>query len=326
MSRWIDITPYAGGKKWGRGKPDYWSIYTGDKFKCSTVVSLFGGMDAIAGTMLERGFTDKVIVAEADASVRAVWECWANPDLWEDFYEAIDYWKDQFNINPVNSEKLVKDLIERAIAGEKLPTAMVAATQIAYRRMAFMALSRTSASGKLNVKLDLDGKLKTFQRWSWKFPPIEHGQIEVVDDFSKIFDLNVDWADTMAIVDPPYYYPIDPVGDAGIMKKRKLKTTMSPAYIGHEPHNADLTLHKLCLEPVAQLVDLGCRRIVVSNYDSQPLQAGLNQIGMHQKQSIGLLDWGNKSVKPVTKRVEAIWEFGELLDAPATEQLTLFAA
>ena len=82
------------------------------------------------------------------------------------------------------------------------------------------------------------------------------------------------------------------------MKKRKLKNTMTPAYVGHEPHNASLTLDEMCLKPLQKMLKAGCRRIVLSNYDSAELQAGIDDLkkyGRVKKTLTGWLDTGRCS-------------------------------
>jgi hypothetical protein len=84
---------------------------------------------------------------------------------------------------------------------------------------------------------------------------------------------------------------------------------MAPAYIDHLPHDEKVTLQGLCVEPLKK--SLPCKRVVLSNYDDYKLQAAIAGLKIPYTKTItGVLDHGNNAIDAVTKRDEAVWEFG----------------
>lgn len=226
----------------------------------------------------------------------------------------------------------LEELLNKALKGENLDPCLIAACSQIYRYSNFGAIVRTSPKSKnLNVSWEAGRIHQQLRRWKYRIPPVPRGaKVLVLRDCLEACEAFEDWAlsnrhsKAIALLDPPYWVPMPKPDDPELQeafKKRKSKTTMTPAYEGHEPH-AEWT-KELTLAPLRKLFPVpNLTRLCITNYWSPELDDAIRAIAPnHRSRLLKKLNNVNKTRASTTENIEALWEIGSVHQ----EQLDIFS-
>lgn len=290
-------------------------IWDGSNF--DAVIEPFAGGAAFSQAMLKRGVRS-VFLADADPWVRAVYECWIDPNTHDAVYQSIRQLQLNFSDDPALGEQICKGVLD---FHHQYSLPEVVAASLVLRHITFAGVVRVGAGKLLNVSL-VEERLPTLLRWKFRFPPIQPGaSISIADHWSKAVENLERWASdnptkrAIALVDPPYYVPPMPQ----VHRQRKQSSAITPVYPGHKPHDPETLA--MCVDAVRRLAAIPqVKFMAVTNYYSDELHQELLKIDPTITLTMGSkLDGLNCKRASTTQFVEATWTIG----VRQTEQLRL---
>lgn len=299
------------------------------------IVSPFLGADALIQKLMPYGIIDHIFAADADYSVRAIWQAWFKPEIWREVYKHCDQMKaalvkaSEYSRDELKVEfDLIKDQWFELGEGStpfknRDNLAQKAAVSLVLRSCASAGgVIRTGkTSGRLNISPDASyfrpkkGKsCCDFASWKYRFPTmpkrapqfnLKNDWKQALEDFSKS-GLN----DAICVLDPPYFGPND------------------ASYPGHKPKDkATLGMAMDSLDYAGHLMTQGrIRRLIVCNYDhnliDESVKAWARRIDLPlQKTIVGRLDGLNQKANTGNALIEANW----IIEDPVIKQGNLFS-
>jgi len=293
------IPRYPGGKRKLLSQ-----IYDGGRYD-SIVEPFIGGG---AATLRLLPIVGNAYLSDADPTVWSIWHCWNHPELHLAVYENLKTLKNEAIADIASAWISLKAEFEAANTSNP---ARLAAVSLTIRKLTFGGVVREGANGHLNVKW-VQCQVDTLPRWRYRFPPFPpNAHISLSQSWEAALDAFEKSSSeaAIALIDPPYWVPYTPG------TKRKGRGGMTPAYIGHKPHD-EATL-AMCVNCVQRLAVNPCvKRVVVANYLSARLDAALFDIAAAANLPIvrtvlGRLDGLNMSRAVSTENLDTLWTIGQ---------------
>ena len=250
------------------GKSDEKKYRVGDGQQYDLALVPFGGSLRWTVKALQRGIVKTARVADSDPAVRAVWQEWMRGDRSE-----ISDWIDRLvqaivikKVTPEQSFSALKDIIDSRGKGWVNPK--YAAAKILLHQFVHGGNVRCNEKGLLNVspRTDKGDWSEWLKGYSYELPWYSsRWAVEVYSDWQEVFQYALDTSlKTICFIDPPYAAPGPGQRTAGI--------GMSKAYANHGGNPNDPALLDMHKGAVSAAIEVGCNRIVATNYHGHWLQ------------------------------------------------------
>ena len=288
-----------------------WALILSQGF--DTVVEYFGGALWVTQALVQAGNStvERVIVAEAAADLRAVYNAWVQLETIEckDFRKAVSRSLERWQrLGIEESWPVIKQCYE-ALQASGIPSPRAAAAGLSLRLLTVSGIVRdTPGSGRLNV-VPNKSQLK---RWSTYKPdwPKSPNSLRVFSSYQNIV-LPDDCSNTLAVCDPPY---CGRLGNA----TRRGGHYISPAYFGHRPHEQFTA--DMAVDSVRHALSHGCRTVIACNYDAGWLDLSYRGMAARYGYSCdrtvrGSLTGLNNNVKPAKREnpyKDTYWVFQKI--------------
>lgn len=293
---------------------------------CSVIISPFLGACALTQKLMPFG-VQHIFAADADYSVRAIWQAWFNPDAWPEVYYHCGSLKNRILIaNGHGREALKKEFNEfkgiwysQSLLNDCGPFSAALSLTLRACASAGGVIRTGQKSGRLNISPDNDffkpkkGKANCkFAEWNYRFPclPAKPPALSLSQDWRQALDRfkNSGLSDAVCILDPPY------VGNN------------HPSYPGHKPKSPEtLAMAIESIEYAAKLQAAGrIRRLIVCNYENSEIDLAVDRAvkstGLPMRRLVmGKLDGCNQAVQSKNAETEVNW----IIENPLLEQLQL---
>lgn len=277
----------------------------------NTAIEPFAGNACLSQKWAVRGIAKKMILADADPTIAAVYRCWLDPSTHQEVYERVDEWRSRMSDPKIRAQTWAE--IKAGVhdwAGKSMPE--LAAVSIAFRHCAFKGfIRRAKRSGLYNVSPGRD-QLAHFLENPYRFPE-QRCEVIFKDDHSQVWDCLESQDNPLVVLDPPYYLP--PYSEAQLASEAGQKakqSSMTPCYALHDP-DGDATLG-LCLKSLEQAVKVS-DRVITFNYFSDRLDSEIEKIckGLPLQKFIGEdLKYNFGSCVRTSFADECLWEVGRL--------------
>lgn len=245
------IPRYPGSKRRAARYP-VWDGHTYD-----LAVVPFGGGLGWSQPALNAGHVRRLIVADIDPAVRAVYWAWAGQEPGVE--KVLNGWVELMLLPPFNrlEPQIVFDHCCSLIDGEmEADRCVYAAAKILLHKLTFGGNVRANAQGKLNVSLRTDWD-KALAGYTYTLPYCPTARVLIRDNWQAAFRA-VSGDNVIAFIDPPYYAP----GNGP-----RVKGGMSRAYSAHGGEPRDRAVLDMFLDAVSAAVcDPRIRRVVATNY------------------------------------------------------------
>ena len=311
------ISPFVGGKS----KAKYKGIH--DKGDYDVSLEPFTG--GAGFTLAHPDSPRRLIGADADPSVRAIWEVWDNPWLRPLANDRVAFWSKQFKHDGSWEETVEKGLrawefLEQEFNYRGNPgvpgvarKAWFAAASIVLRRLIFGPV-RVNGHGKLNISLNYKArkgksKLESFQSWQHQWPKhLDYCNISPHWNLAIIKLKRSQFERAIAVIDPPYWVPYEPGTD------RRGSGAMTASYPGHKPSHDGLFWDGI--NAIDAAFSTGkVRRCVVFNYISNRMNNAIHTLAKRHDMPCHLSNLGplgnmNNAQNFHGRFDEGVWEIG----------------
>ena len=267
------IPRYLGGKS----DEKKYRIWDGATYDLAYIP--YGGSLRWTIKALQRGWIKTARVADSDPAVRAVYAVWqAQEPTWSDIrlYQRHDSriqcylqdFIDEILLATQTPSELFADLKNIIDSkGEGVNTTEYAAAKILLHQFVHGGNVRCNEKGMLNVspRTDKPDWSKWLKNYSYDLPWYSpRWGVEAFDDWSKVF-VPTPKLKTIAFIDPPYSAPGPGQRSGGI--------GMSKAYANNGGNPNDPALLEMHKGAVLAAIEVGCDRIVATNYHGHWLQS-----------------------------------------------------
>lgn len=261
------IPRYPGSK---RRRLPVWARWL-DGYRPTVVIEPFGGgLWFTLGSMQSEHPAREYRFAEVQPDLQAIYRCWfLNKQV--ELRDAVEAWQITFaREDPEKAWALLKEDFMRSgdVVGR-------ASASLCLRKLTMSGVTRdTPGSGELNVRY-VKTQLDALQRYTPTLPPLM-GEIRMSVD-CDLLDWGLAYGDrAIAIIDPPYSGEV--LVDR-VAPSRRSGKYISPAYVGHRPH--EVATRELGVRMLGEAMKHRVQRIIVSNYYSDYLQSVFRTSAMY---------------------------------------------
>lgn len=291
------IPVYPGNKS----KSTYRSWIFGKRFQWGAVLEPFCGTGATS--LYAR--CDRRFIGEAAPDVWSIWQCWLDGN-WDAVQWEIQEYRKMAPDVAWHRATWVYEKPDPHIETLGRCRIELAAASLVIRKLAFGGVVRHNKAGQLNVTWS-SHKLSAFHNWQAPAPAPFPGW-KLTKDWRDAVEWwqEADIADSLILLDPPYYLPYAPGTERGGTG------LMTPAYRGHQPHSEECLA--LTLDPLRMVAtNPNAKRIVVCNYFSPRLQIEIEAIAhatgrMLSHHDFGAMNQMNRGHgQPKVKAIERFW-------------------